>query len=777
MNQQLPTNYNYEEDEIDLKELLAIVIKEKKVVFITFLVVFILSLIGAFYERDLSKKVEMIVKVEEKYKNINFLPNNVLEKIYRDNNVFKKNKISLDKFKEEFKITGIIPKEIKLKQEALEKKGETLNYIPSYYLINLRVGSILESIDILNDYYKELNADLRYKNESRYRFKKIDKTIIDDKNYDYQDYLNIIKERESNLYMIMKTKYNLDRNYISYGFGYRECIKRLEDLYNLNINELQNYLDATNIVKNKEKFLDSYENKMESLKNELNLKEKQKNNYREILRGFKLESKEKSIPQGVKVSLGDSEKEKYYIKITDEYLETQKSIANLKNEIEKLELKKERLKSPNDREIEYIDNSLNNIIVEYNQIVDLANKLEDQENKIEYKEIVQKVSPVTVISNSKAKLICAVGVVLGVFLGIMAAFIKNFFKDFKKYILMATVFIFIGTNSFSKEKIKILFTHKEMSVGKNPDRTPFDLNEEILRFLNRKDGIKVIPVIDKDSSKNIKKMLEEGKDSSYIPTQYEIIVDLDNKKEEEEIVKQLKEKFPEYYIDIFFKGDRYSSKPIERKNYRQRLSSAQNSLDTIEQYIIHKSECNKVSQEKRNEYRNLKLEVWRIKNTELRDLKTYINSKKLVLDEVNEKILLGGEKENLIREIKNKKELAVFYMETLKNYSSSNENEATLSEDGDVIVKNENGSIEKQYIKMYEEYLETLKDISKLERRLAENQNFSQNMRVVTDEESVEIEKQFILIEKDINDLNNYMKNIELRDYNKEYNGSVRILK
>ncbi|MGL4902298.1 MAG: Wzz/FepE/Etk N-terminal domain-containing protein, partial [Cetobacterium sp.] len=163
-----------QDDEIDLMELLAILVKEKKTIFLTTFLVIILSLGGAFYERNVSKKASVILSVGENYNQESLLVNNVLEKVYRENNIREKNNLSLDEFREEFKIMGIIPKEIESKKEFLAKSGETLEYTPISYRVDLRVGSIGESKKILDDYYKTLNEYYRGLNESRYRFKYFD---------------------------------------------------------------------------------------------------------------------------------------------------------------------------------------------------------------------------------------------------------------------------------------------------------------------------------------------------------------------------------------------------------------------------------------------------------------------------------------------------------------------------------------------------------------------------------------------------------------------------
>lgn len=770
----VPVNYEYYDDEIDLKELLAIIIREKKIVFLTFIIVFLCSLGGALYERASSKKASVILHIEnlKRYGKIDFLSNSVLEKVYKDNEI-KKEEISLDKFKNSFKIEGIIPKDVKLKQETLEKKGEIFKYTPTDYLVQVRVGDAKRSSKILSDYIDELNKELEYKYESRYRFKEMDLAMLDDNRYDYQDYLDILSERKKVLKDNILNSANNNTDYISYGFGYVDALNAILNMENIDIRELQNYLDSTKIARNVEKFRDSYSARRESLKNELILQTNLKNDQKKILDSLNIQKNEVVVPQGVKVEIGDSAQEAYYTKMMREYLAIEDRIEKLNSKLEKLELRDKGLRSPNEKERSYITNSLKNIFREYNRIVDLVNSLENQENIIKYSEIAEMATPVVTISDSKAKLILAVGVVMGVFLGIMMAFVKNFFKDFKKYTMVISLFFIIGTMSYSKEEVKIVFTHKEISEGKNPDKTPFRLDKFLRQFtMDKKSNIYIYPQIDLDSYKNVETTLENGKNIKYIPTEYLVVIE---GKDEKEIAKRIKEEFPKFYIDNFFKGDRYALKLEKKTNYRQRLKELKIRMDSIENYMRNRATQEELTKEKESEYRNIQLEIWRIENTEYRDLETYINSKKYVKDIEMEKILLNGERETLLKELKNKEEKVKFYTEILKNYSKDETNRATILKNGDIALTNSSGLREKQYIELTNNYLKTLNEINEINKKLLENESLNKNMNVPTKEAQIKIEKEFEVLEKEIDEISRNMKRIELRDYKKEYQNSVKI--
>lgn len=776
MNQQVPMNYNYDEDEIDLKELLAIIVKEKKTVFITFLVISILSLGAALYVRNKAKVAATILNVKtENDKKVDLLPNSIVERLYFENNIKEKEELSLDEFKDEFKITGIIPKSIKLKQEALEKKGETLKYTPENYVVELRVGTPEESKKILEDYYKDLNEELEYRNASRYRYQELETKNLSNAEYDYQDYLDIIKEKKAILKdtIAEKSKTNLD--YLSYGFKYRDLQAKIKNLEEIEINPLQNYLDSTGIVKDYEDFKNSYASRIEKLKNSLEEKNRKKSDYEKMLNEFKVEDKNKVVPKGVKIVTQNNEREKYYISLMKEYIGIQDEIVGLQMQISKLEAINGKLKEATPDEKKYIDTKLQNIFKEYNEIVKEANDLKIKENEIEYGAMAKKLNPVVIISDSKAKLILAVGVVLGLFVGVMMAFVKNFFKDFKKYMGVLVVFLLVGVNTYTKESVNFSFTHKGMKENENPDKTPFELKKQVLEFFKEKnikvnsDDIVVKPMIKaglvKPTFQKVKGKIEnEEINASFVPTEYVVIVPDKN------MAESLKKEFPRFYVDYYINNEQLNV-ISKGGSYRDRIKGLKNNLDIIQNDIDNRKKLG-LSKEKESEYKVAELEIWRVNNTTYKNLENFMSSNKIVSNIELEKTILAGERENILRELNSLDGKAKFYEELLKKYNVSN-SEARVLENGDISLAG-SGEREKQYIEISNEYALTLDKINSLKRELMENENLEKGMREPTKEEKDKIEKSILTLEEEIKNINERIKNIELRDSKREYEGSVK---
>ena len=786
MKHQVSTEIRHD-DEIDLMELLQILVKEKTTIFITTILVTFLSLGGAIYERNSSKKVSTIFTVIEGYKEDSLLVNNVLEKVYRENDIREKNKISLDEFRKQFKIAGIIPKDIVEKKEFLAKNAETLEYSPTSYRIDLKVGDIEESKQVLDDYYKSLNDYYRALNESRYRFKYFDTSILSDENYNYEDYLRILNERKGALKSLIGEREKTRVDYASYGFGYRQIQLELENLENIRIQDLKNYLLATNIVRNPEKFQSEFLNRKIVLENIIKVKKEEANNYTKLLDSYKFEGENIVIPKGIKVTVGDNQREKYYVELMNNYLKTENELMDLQQQLDELIYTSKNLKIGTEVEKKYIMDSLKNIIKSYNDIVQQANILEAKENYINSGAIIKLTSPIEVVSNSKAKLILVVGVVMGVFLGIIMAFIKNFYHSFKKFNKSATmlaVFCFVGLNSYSKEEVTLQFTHKEVKQGLNPDKTPFDLNEVLIKeFLVKRVGVNVDelknisikPVFPIGSIDDTEKRLKNGeKNYLYTPTEYLLILNLQNLGEEKKIKEDLIKEFPNFYVNHFLKNSNGGFDYLkEYSNYREVLRALNNLMTSINLEIDLRKK-NAETKEMFYEYNNLGVELNKIRGIAFRDVSNYIKSNNIVSNVSLEKKFLDGEDRYINLELQSLKSKEKIYESILKNYTVG-EKQATILENGDINMSSDIGLRENQYIEISKTYLNNLNRENSLKIELLENIRLSKNMKEPSDEQRYRINKELLNIQNELKGLLSKMVGIELRDYRREYIGSVKV--
>lgn len=777
-------NCHQEDDEIDLMELLAILVREKITILITFIIVSILSLGVALYVRDTGKKAAVIIKLDSpelKGKKINLLPPNVLEEVYTKENIGIKEKITLDDFKESFKISGIIPKDIKAQMEFAEKKGEIIDYIPENYSIQLRVGSLETSQKILEEYIQGLNNEFKDNYESKYRAEIIDSSIVDNVTSEYQDILDLIKKDRDILENVINEKLKTNVSYVSYGFGYRDIQIKIKNLKNIKLNKIESFLAATNIVKNPSSFAATSIGRIEKLKLLLDEKLKVQKDYLTIIENQKGKEKSTTVPKGIKIGLEDRDKDEYYSNLINSNIRLQNEISNIKNQIKILELKNVNLQVGTEDEILYIKDTMKGIIEDYNKIIEEFNQLSVQENKIKYGEMLKKASPITVVSESKAKIILAAGIVLGLFMGILMAFCKEFFKSFKKYLGVVLVFFLITTVGYSQEKFVISFSHKEITKGQNPDKTPLNIKKVIENYIEKnfptQENINIVvtPIVMKDSYEKVKNRLEEDSNYLYIPTQYMVSLEIKDTAKEKEIYDKLKLEFPKFYIDSFLsKNEDFSNKEsFAKENYIERLEALDSTLIGIEEDIENRK-LFEINRKKKEEYNRISFEIWKIRNSIYRDLESYIVSNNLALNVEKEKILLDGEKTILLRELNILKEKIVFYSNLLSKYDLGT-SEILVLENGELTLKNKSSIKEKQYLEISNNNLKLLEKEKEINRKILEIDKLKASLRQVTEKEIKVLDEKFKILEKEIFILEQKIKYIELRDYKREYDLSVKI--
>lgn len=782
MNHQVSTKLNYTND-VNLIEVLTLLIKEKKTVLTTFFIIMLLTFSVALYEMQVSKKASAIFTVRESYTEQNIMIPSVLEKVYRDNNIRDKNGLFLDEFKTKFKITEIIPKDVENKREFLSKNAESLNYIPTSYRVDLRVGSIKESEKILKDYYNSLNEYYRYENESKYKFKYLDPEILDDNRYDYKDYLQIVEQRKQALKTLIDKRENTRVDYLSYGFGYRKVQIALNNLETIEIQNLKNYLLTTSIVKNPQKFQNEFINKKIMLENRIKEEEGNSKNYKILLESYENEEPNIIAPKGIKITMGDNQKEKYQTEVMEGYLQTESILASLKQQLSELIYINKTLKIETEAEKMYILKSLTDIIKSYNDIVFEVNVLEAKENYIENGAIIKLASPIEVTSTSKVKLIIIGGIGLGIVLGIVVAFFKNFLDCLKranKEIALLVMFIFIGTNSYSKEKVTLQFTHKEIIFGLNPDKTPFDLDKILLNeFLGKELGVKaqelkessIKQVFLKNSTGNVEEKLKMGdKNYIYFPTEY--ILNLDNITNAKEIKEKIIKNFPNFYINYFLQNTSFKYNYLESYNsYSDILKAFNNSTEQLLIEINLRRE-NSTIKERFYEYNNLYLELNKIKNILYEDAENYIKSNYIADDFILESNLLNGQNKYLDLELDFLKNKSKVYEEILKNYNIDKK-QITLLENGDISLNSDVSFKEKQYINISKTHLNNLKKQNKLQIQIFENKRLMNSFKNSTKEQKRIINQKLLNIQDELNEILDKMAEIELKDYKEKYGDCI----
>ncbi|MGL4945420.1 MAG: hypothetical protein ACRC4Z_04050, partial [Fusobacteriaceae bacterium] len=110
----------------------------------------------------------------------------------------------------------------------------------------------------------------------------------------------------------------------------------------------------------------------------------------------------------------------------------------------------------------------------------------------------------------------------------------------------------------------------------------------------------------------------------------------------------------------------------------------------------------------------------------------------------------------------------------LKNYSTG-ERGASILESGDLAMSGDSGLREKQYIDISKQYLGNLNKENSLKIKLIENERNLKEMRLPTETENSRIESELGLIQDELNSIVDRMVAVELKDYRREYVGSVKV--
>lgn len=798
MEERLPINNNYyEEDEIDLKELLMVLVKEKKTIAITFITIFLMALGGAFYVRNTGKEALAIVKlnfksVEEgvtpdgrKITNDSLIPLNVIQRVYSKEKVGEKTKLSLDEFRNKFQVTGIVPTPIENQKSILAKKGETLDYTPNSYKVQLRVGDIDYSRNVLKQYFYELNKEYSDRYVPKYKFDKIDKGIIVVDSYDYQDYLDIINKNIEYVSKAITPALQEKTDFISYGYGYRNLNILLENLKNGRVNELDNYLEYTGIVKDTERFNRKFKTERDNLVQEIELKTKTAKGYKLLLDEFQKDEQIMKVPKGIKIDMENSEIDTYYTTLVDNYLKTQLEIENLKENLNKIDLKKTKLNKGSEESRHYIDESLNKIIDEFNIIVDRANELESISVKIDKGGMIVLASPITVISHGKALMILGAGVVLGLIMGVVMAFVNNFFKGFKGTLAVIGVFFLFGVNGYSEElkdnEVMINFLHKEISQAQNPNKTPFLAESEILDFLknevkltkNESSNISIQAIFPGNSHNIVEGKIKSGANYIYIPTEYKIVVNTGNKERDNEIVTALKNDFSDYFINKNLKIHQVFPEDFDYESYRVKIESIENYIEEM------KRELNfRISQKElegiKKEFNALMVKIDEFEAIDLKNFVNFVESNGFVSNLELEKSLLKGKVDILTRENKHLENKKSIYKQILKDYRGE-KREAILLDNGDITLTNGTNIREKQYIKLSGEYMGIEQKIIKNSTELEKDIKMMESLREPNEKEKEEIDRGFQYIIERLMQLRGEMLSIASQDYRDEYFDSVRV--
>lgn len=327
-------------------------------------------------------------------------------------------------------------------------------------------------------------------------------------------------------------------------------------------------------------------------------------------------------------------------------------------------------------------------------------------------------------------------------------------------------------------------TNREVKQGLNPDKTPFDLNEILIKeFLVKRSGVKVeelknitiTPIFPKDSINNTESRLKNGdKNYLYVPTEYLLTLNFKDTSEEKRVKDSLIKEFPNFYINFFLQNTAGNYDFLkDYSTYKEIMKALDNLMNSLSLEIDLRKK-NADTKEIFYEYNNLGVELNKVRDISFRDVSNYIKSNNIVSNVALEKVLLDGEDRYITLELNSLKNKEKIYETILKNYTVG-EKQATVLESGDISMTSDTGLREKQYIEISKTYLNNLNKENSLKVELLENMRLSKDMKAPNEKQRYIISKELLNVQNELNGIISKMIGIELRDYRREYIGSVRV--
>lgn len=433
MNQIEERKY-YEDDEIDLMELIKTLGKYKGTILISTVLVTLLSVVGGYLYNRANTVNSMIISFNypeiENGKNPdgsvffkeNIIPLNVINKVYTEN-MDKIKAEGIANFKTRIKVEGIVPEATERRIENALKNGETLTYTPTQYKISTK-----ENEEILD----ELSTDLIEEFINKYKPNYAVAEVEEFKNYDYDNIYILLNNRIA----LLKSKINSEakKNYISnkLGYSFNELLVKLESLERVELQDYYSYFNVHGLSLNKMMRETRYDSEIREITLEKEKLQAKAQIIKSMLEQYKPTNRNIVVPNVGEFGIKISTENEYYTNLINEYLNVNSQIKDKEFTIKKLQEEKEIVNYPSESQKEVIDQKLNMITTKLNGIIIELNKINEEYVNAKYSDMIKIVLPVTEVKAGKpVVLFLAIGIVLGGMLGIFLAYMKEFAKNYK----------------------------------------------------------------------------------------------------------------------------------------------------------------------------------------------------------------------------------------------------------------------------------------------------------------------------------------------------------
>lgn len=435
MNQLEERGY-YEDDEIDLMELLHTLLKHKLTIVVsTILITLIVTLGGYIYNRINTVNSAIIgfnYPELEKGKNpdgsiflrTNIIPLDVINQVYEQYKGSMNNE-SLDEFRNAIVVEPIIPASTQTLIDNALKRGENLSFTASNYEITLKE----KNKDILTKLVNDSIARYINRYKPTYTIQEIGNDIY---NYDYSDSYVLLNERVKMMEMAISSYEN--KNYISsrLGYSFDMIAERIKNFKNVELQDYYSYYTINGFSKNRDNKLMRIDSKIQELVLENQALEGKAKILKEMLQDLKPNQKQLIIPNVGQEGVTINDQNDYYSKLVADYVVINNDIQDNKVKIKLLENSKLDIKIPSSEAKKILEEKLKVSVEKLNRIIEDMNSLSKEYIDSTYSDMIKIVSPVTTSTEGKPLILfIGIGVVLGGMLGIFLAFMKEFIRNYK----------------------------------------------------------------------------------------------------------------------------------------------------------------------------------------------------------------------------------------------------------------------------------------------------------------------------------------------------------
>lgn len=440
-------NYYLEEreEEIDIRKLIKVLLQNKKII----IIFFIIGFLGSVIFSKIYQSKNTVART-----NISFLYNGIKDGLNPDGSRFDINQVNslkvlnrtydkyiilsgsekkqktLSEFENFINIRPVIPNNISTIIEQKLRNGEDYRYIPKDYIFSLRSNLGKEKdLELLNDLTENILREYIKETTPISEITKVNLSILKDKNYLYDDFILLIENKINQ----MKMDINSDPKKIKFlntslGYSYQDILRNIEIISNVDLEKFKAQIEILNISSDPVKDRVAIKNKVLELQRERDILKQKSETLNQVIKEYKRGEREVILSGDIRTPM--SETDKNYYSLIKDLVDTSTTIKEKEVLIEKYNLRLNRLETPTEQENEYLIDFLENLMKKLDDEIDNLIKLNNEYYKIEYGMTIQQTSPVeSVYQGKNIVLFIIIGSFIFLVLGATYVLVKEGFKN------------------------------------------------------------------------------------------------------------------------------------------------------------------------------------------------------------------------------------------------------------------------------------------------------------------------------------------------------------